>query len=339
MSTFVLEQDIGDGSIIDAHVKAGTVLDALIKKTVINLLKVPKTVPSGSTSVRLDLELQAEVQSTGTGVIGLVTTTNHEIFQQGKEDALLNNNGWKIYGQFAYAVGTAPFVVTATFTSTSYLYTGIAPASILVGDLIKLTDGVTTFLDARVVTNTPSGPTSGTLVLDAPFGAATGPYIGYRMARWQLNFIDSETAGPWALEEDGFFDLGIRKRVSLAFEPEPDLPPPGFLPDADGGVPDNFFSLIELILDPGETFIWFHGLDFDIPLMTWWVEWPIYPTVRYFFGMQASPSGPFFSHVGSGIPTLEGTFPVDFQHLDGNSTLITNRNSVIHRVKGIVMRP
>lgn len=346
--TFILEQDIADGQIRDSHVKPGTILHALITRTTITLRPVfGVLIPDGATSIRLDETFENETVTSGPGVEGILVgpSENHNVFLANSDDAVIGPSGKEVVGRLTFTPMSDPYSVSAVFGSNTVTYVG-DPTQTAAGDSFKITDGVTTFLQAQVITNTPTSGTSGILQLSLPFPAATGPYVGRRKARWKLDFFDFGTGSPFTPSSALTVDLGIRKRVLLAFTPEGYLgggqggpgagvPPAGLLPETAGaGVVS---ATIELLLDPGESFIWFHGLDTDIPLLTWWVEWPGYPVCRFFYGLQGTPSGPFFSHVEC-VPTMEATAPVDIRHLDENSASITNRNTVQHRVKAIMMR-
>jgi hypothetical protein len=106
-----------------------------------------------------------------------------------------------------------------------------------------------------------------------------------------------------------------------------------------GGGGGALFATIELVLEPGETFVWEHMMDDDIPIISWWVEFPaVYPNpaVRFYYGMQGSNA--FTDNYLEGRPTNMATSPVNFKPLDNNSVEIQNTNTVAHRVKAIAAR-
>lgn len=343
--TFILTQDIAPEQLIDIHPKLGTRLRKLVDKRVIDttfFYNVP--IPAAATSIRMDQLFLDAVPATGLVDLGYLTDRRHEIFQPGTDNAFVDIHGREV---------TTQITVTASLTFQAMLTTGLvtattigSPGDVQVGDYVRVTgQGTVATYFAQVIAKVPSGPNFILTLSNLFVQGITQVYTVERVNRWEVSFLDS-LSSPYVMA-GGTAELGFFQRVYLADVTEsfgtgpidfPELTPEGPGGVGPPGAPGSSATL-ELILDPGDTFLWFHGLIDDIPLLTWWVEWPIYPTVRYFYGMQASPSGPFESHVGAGVPTLEGTFPVDFQHIDENSTLITNRNSVQHRIKAVVFKP
>jgi hypothetical protein len=336
--TFILCQDIAPDQIADFHPKPGSNLRKLVEKKVIDttfFFDFP--VPASVTFVRMDANFLDALHGTGAD-FGYLTDRRHEVFIATTDNAIIDPYGEEI---------TTRIAITPSLTFSAAMVTGSVqgttignPGDVEIGDYVRIQgQGLVVPYFTQIVNKVPAGPNFILTFANLFVQGLSLTYTIERITRWQINFRDtSDTPFPMSTSS---VDFGFFKRVYLADVSETfgtgPINYPEFTPEVGPIVAPS--STLELLLDPGETFLWFHGLDEDIPLMTWWVEWPGYPTVRYFYGMQASTSGPFASHVGAGVPTLEGTFPVDFQHIDENSTLITNRNSVTHRIKAVVLKP
>lgn len=342
--TFILTQDIADNQLIDTHPKPGTHLRKLVDKKVIDTTFFFNiAVPASATFVRMDPNFLDQPSGTGTA-LGYLTDRRHEVFLAGTDDAVIDIKGEEV---------TTLLTITPALTFQIAMVTGSNqgttignPGDVQIGDYVRIIgQGTVSTFFAQITNKVPSGPNFVLTFSNLFVQGVSLTYTAERVQRWEVDFRDTLNA-PYAMPA-GNVDFGFFQRVYLADVSEtfgtgpinyPEFTPEDGGPTPPPGAPGSS-STLELLLDPGDTFLWFHGLIDDIPVLTWWVEWPGYPTIRYFYGMQASPSGPFFSHVGAGVPTLEGTFPVDFQHIDENSTLITNRNSVTHRIKAVVFKP
>jgi hypothetical protein len=341
--TFILCQDIAPDQIADFHPKPGSNLRKLVDMKVIDttfIFNIP--IPALATSHRLDPNFLDAPYGTGTD-FGYLTDRRHEVFLAGTDDAVLDLNGEEV---------TTRIMITPSLTFSAAMVTGSTqgttignPGDVQIGDYVRIQgQGLVSTFFAQITNKVPAGPNFILTFSNLFVQGLSLTYTVERIARWQIDFRDTLDV-PYPMFATNV-DFGFFKRVYLADVSEtfgtgpinyPEYTPEGGGPTPPPGAPGSS-STLELLLDPGETFLWYHGLIDDIPLLTWWVEWPGYPTCRYFYGMQATPSGPFASHVEC-VPTLEGTFPVDFRHIDENSTLITNRNSVTHRIKAVVYKP
>ena len=343
--TFILEQDIAERQLNDVHPKTGTRLQKLVDKKVIDSIYFEDVaITPGATSVRIDMLLLDQPQGTGPTAFGVLTDKRHEVFRTIQDEAYIDINGQKVTVELSFAASLS-FLCAMVTGNASGITVG-NPGDVQIGDWVRIQgQGLVSPFSAQVMNKVPSGPNFILTFSNVFLQGVSQNYTVERISRWEAIFRDSANA--LFQIPDAALDLGIFKRVYLADVAETygnqplgdrgEFGPDGGVVVGPPGAPFSS-SVLELLIDPGDTFLWFHGLITDIPILTWWVEWPGYPTVRYFYGMQASPSGPFESHVGLGIPTLEGTFPVDFQHIDQDSILITNRNSVQHRVKAIVFK-
>lgn len=342
--TLILEQDIAARQLDDLHPKIGTRLQKIVDKTVIDTIyleSIPIT-PSSS-SVRLDLLLLDQPQATGLA-FGVLTDKRHEIFTRVQDEAYLDMAGQKVTVELDF---TASLLFPGQMTTGSTQCTTVGdPGDVQVGDVVRIQgQGTVAPFSSIILSKVPLGPNFILTFQNIFVQGITQIYSIERIARWNALFRDSANA--LFLVPDALVDIGVFKRVYLAdiaetFGNQPLGDRPQFAPDGgfNVGPPGSPFSssILELLLDPGDTFLWFHGINFDIPVLTWWVEWPGYPTIRFYYGLQVSP-GTFFEGQVDAVPTIDGTAPVQFQHIDGDSILIKNRNTVTHRIKAVVFRP
>ncbi len=342
--TFILEQDIAAGQISDVHLKAGTRIWKLVEKKVIDTLylsNIPVIV--GATSKRLDGNLIDILRAVGPNDIGLLTDRKHQLLRSGTDEAFLDTAGREV---------TVDLVFTASLNFQVNLVTGSNqgttvgdPGDVQIGDIIRVVgQGLVAPYITTIINKVAAGPN---FVLTFQNNFVQGPsqvYTAERINRWEALFKDSED-NPYQMPV-GQFDIGLFQRVYLADIAEsfglnplkhPELAPEAGL--ANPPPPGAPFSsaVVEVVLDAGEAFLWFHGLNTDIPLLTWWVEWPGYPLVRFYYGLQAINMDPVNSNI-EGVPSLRTTTPVDFKHVDENYIEIKNRNTVTHRVKAIVLK-
>jgi hypothetical protein len=342
--TLILTQDIADDQLIDSHPKPGTRLRKLVDKKVIDALylnNIPVSV--GDTSKRIDALLFDKPHAVGPTDIGILTDRKHQVFRAGTDDAFIDVMGGEVVVDLLFTA-SLNFSIGLTTGSATGLTVG-DPGDVQVGDLVRVQgQGTVAPYITTVIAKTPSGPNF-LLTFQVPF--IQGPsqtYTMERMARWEVIFKDSSN-NPFSMPGTTV-DLGIFQRVFLAdilesFGHGP-FKHPELAPEAGLGValpPGAPFSssTIEVILEPSESFLWFHGLNTDIPLLTWWVEFPCYPVERIFFGLQPTTSFLMESHVHC-PPTLGGTLPVKFRLVDENTIEIVNENTVQHRVKAVAFK-
>jgi hypothetical protein len=342
--TFILTQDIAPEQLIDVHPKLGTRLRKLVDKRVIDTtFFFGVVIPPAATSIRMDSLFLDAVPATGPTDLGYLIDRRHEIFQPGTDDAFVDIHGREVTTQIAI---TTPLNFQATLTTGLTTATTVgSPGDVEVGDYVRVTgQGTVATFFAQVLSKVPSGPNFILTFSNLFVQGITQVYTVERVTRWEVSFLDS-TDAPYIMA-GGTAELGFFQRVYLADVTESfgtgPIDYPELTPEAGGGVgppgaPGSSVTL-ELLIDPGETFLWFHGLMDDIPVLTWWVEWPGYPAIRFYYGLQVSP-GTFFEGQVDAVPTIDGTAPVQFQHIDGDSILITNKNTVQHRVKAVVFKP
>lgn len=337
--SFILSQDIAPEQIADFHAKLGSNLRKLVDKKVIDttfFFAIP--VSAAATSIRMDANFLDQPIGTGPTELGYLVDRKHEVFQPFTDDAFVAADGREVTTFITTAPSTT-FQITLITGSNQGTTVG-APGDVQVGDYVRVVgQGLVSTFFTQVLTKVPAGPNFVLTFSNIFVQGITQNYTAERITRWTVEFRDSSDVPfpmPGGTVELGFFNRVYLADVAETFGMGP-INRPELTPEAGGGLSGTSATL-ELMLDPGETFLWFHGVDDDIPLLTWWVEWLDYPTCRYLYGMQATPSGPYFSHIAR-TPSLAGTFPVDFQHIDENSTLITNRNSVLHRIKSVVFKP
>ena len=333
--TFVLESDIKANQLIDTHPKAGTRLQKLVDKKVIDTLFVQNlVVPALSTSKRLDLSLinyDPAIPPDGLGILD----QRHSVYAVGTELAILDGLHQKITAQLVYTAPVSNFGLNLVTTTNQGITVG-DPGDVAIGDYIQVQNQglVGTFL-TQITNKTVLGPNYTLTFLNNFVQGPSGTYLADRVGRWNAQFRDG-LGNLWPMPGDNV-DLGIfyRQYLADAFEGYGrDLLYPQFNPQGGGsGSLYGAFVRLELILDPDEVFVWYHGLNTDIPVFTWWVEWPgAYPVppIRFYYGLQGEwPEA---------LPTVVQA-PVDCKHLDVNNIEFHNRNTIPHRIKAIVLRP
>ncbi len=337
--TFVLGQDIKADQLRDDHPEPGTNLRKLVEKKVIDtfyLNVVP--ISAGAISKRFDLEFLDKPEAVAAGDIGFLTGQPHQVFKAGTDDAFVDPVGQEVTVDL---VRTAELLFTITLTTgTNTGLTAGDPGDVQIGDRIRVQgQGTVSDFFTEITDKVAAGPNYLLTFADIFVQGITKPYTAERIARWEA-FFKTTAGNPFPMPGTPM-DLGFFQRVFLADVEETALhgpfKHPEFAPDIGGG--GIACSTIELLLDPGESFVWFHGLAFDIPMLSWWVEWTsCYPVVRFFYGLQATDA--FFLESQVQCPPTKGaTSPVKFRHIDENSVEIFNENTVEHRVKAVGCRP
>lgn len=342
--TYILEQDIAEGQIVDAHLKPGSLLRKLVEKKVIDTIYLDNLdVPVGATSRRLDLNLLDIPYATGPQDLGIPAGRKHQVFQVGTNYAFLDTQGKEVTAEIVFtpAVNFQVQLITGSNQGT----TVGDPGDVQVGDTVRVRgQGLVSPFVSPIVNKVQVWPNFVLTFQNNFVHGQSKTYAAERIGRWEVFFRDSQ-GNPYSIPTD-HIDLGVFRRVYLAdilehFGTEP-LRRPELAPQVGWSVPPPpgapFSSVtIELMLDPGENFLWFHGLDTDIPLLTWWVEWPGYPVVRFYYGLQAILTESVNEHI-EGVPSLRTTTPVDFKHIDRNYIEIKNRDTISHRVKAIAFK-
>jgi len=332
--TFVLEGDVAANQLNDLHPKPGTRLRKLVDKKVIDTLFVNSlVVPVGTTSKRVDVELQGYLPAIPPDGLGIITTDNHAVFLTGTEIGVFDGLNKKITGQLADTVALN-FLINLTTTLNVGITVG-DPGDVAVGDTILIQNQGLIGPYQTTVTGKMLVGANYQLTFSNNF--VQGPsqqYIAERVMRWEVFFRDS-LGNLWPMPGTNI-DLGVYYRQYLSDATEGygrDLRYPKLTPQGVGSGTIGSFSRLEVTLDPGEVFSWYHGLDTDIPVFTWWVEWPgVYPAppVRFYYGLQGV--------VNEATPTIKEV-PVECKHLDTNTIEFHNKNSIEHRVKAIVYQP
>lgn len=228
--TFILTQDIANGQLIDTHPKAGSRMQKLVDKTVIDVFPVlNSSVPITTTTKRLDAELNSLSPAVGSG-LGVLTTRKHQVFKAGTDHAFVDGMTIEINADLAYTAALA-FSINMSFASILGTTVG-NPGDVQIGDFVSIATPVPYF--AQILTKVPNGPNFD-LTFSAVFvGGPTGPYAATRVARWLATFKDSTNA-PFPMPGTAV-DFGILQRVYLADIDEAVIvgPHPEFAPDVAG---------------------------------------------------------------------------------------------------------
>lgn len=212
--TFILTQDIASGQLDDAHPKAGTNLQKLVDKKVIDTLIVTNLTASGI-STRMDLPLLDLPLAVGPTDIGVLTSKQHALFQNGTDNGVEDNYGEEVRGNLSSVAS-----VLDPVGMTIGLATGVAatPALFAIGDFVRIQgQGLTGTFFAEisnivgpVLTFVDPGTANPRIFIEA----ASGTYFMERVRRWLMTWVDSLGAA-FSLVSN-LYTVGVIRRSYLA---------------------------------------------------------------------------------------------------------------------------
>jgi hypothetical protein len=212
--TFILTQDIASGQLDDAHPKAGTNLQKLVDKKVIDTLIVSNVSTSGI-STRLDLALLDQPLAVGPTDIGILTSKQHALFINGTDNGVQDPYGEEVRGNI-----TSQASVLDPVGMTIGMATGVAatPALFAVGDLVRIQGQSLTGTFFAEISNI-AGPVLtfvdvGTANPRIFIEAGTGTYFMERVRRWTMTWVDSLGA-VFSLPVN-IYAIGVVRRSYLA---------------------------------------------------------------------------------------------------------------------------
>ena len=235
--TFILEQDIAPGQLDDLHPKAGTNLQKLVSKKVVDPLLLIGLGLSG-TFVRLDLQLLDQPHAVLPTDIGVLTDRQHSIFKSGTSLGVLDGGSRDVRGNLTEVDKTLDPTLMTIGTNVGVATT---PGFYAIGDIVRIQGQglISTYLAqvSNIVGPNLTFVDPGTVNPANFINGPTGTYTMERVTRWLMNWVD-HLGGAFALPV-GTYDIGIQQRIFLADVPEDfgtsKVPNPAEVPQQGGG--------------------------------------------------------------------------------------------------------